>query len=77
MILRQFAPPPWTLCATFRSPRWTRCYSTSLSQQILRPQVRLEAAFALGFRKTSLESFNSQKKALATESDDESPRRSA
>jgi hypothetical protein len=34
------------------------------------PQVRLEAAFALGFRKTSLESFNTQKKALATESDE-------
>jgi HEAT repeat protein len=34
------------------------------------PQVRLEAAFALGFRKTSLESFNIQKKALATESDE-------
>jgi len=34
------------------------------------PQVRLEAAFALGFRKTSLESFNTQKKVLATESDE-------
>jgi hypothetical protein len=34
------------------------------------PRVRLEAAFALGFRKTSLESFNTQKKVLATESDE-------
>jgi hypothetical protein len=33
-------------------------------------QVRLEAAFALGFRKTSLESFNAQKKAFAAEADD-------
>ena len=32
--------------------------------------VRLEAAFALGFRKTSMESFNTQKKVLATESDE-------
>jgi hypothetical protein len=34
------------------------------------PRVRLEAAFALGFRKTSVESFNTQKKVLATESDE-------
>ena len=33
-------------------------------------RVRLEAAFALGFRKTSAESFTMQKKALATEADD-------
>ena len=33
------------------------------------PKVRLEAAFALGFRKTRLESFNAQKKALAAEKD--------
>jgi len=33
-------------------------------------RVRLEAAFALGFRKTSVESFNLQKKVLATEGDD-------
>jgi HEAT repeats len=33
-------------------------------------QVRLEAAFALGFRKTSVESFNTQKKVLAAEKDD-------
>jgi hypothetical protein len=32
--------------------------------------VRLEAAFALGFRKTSVESFNAQKKVLAAEKDD-------
>jgi hypothetical protein len=34
------------------------------------PQVRLEAAFALGFRKPNLESFNAQKKALATEGEE-------
>lgn len=34
------------------------------------PQVRLEAAFALGFRKTNLESFTTQKKVLATETDE-------
>lgn len=33
-------------------------------------QVRLEAAFSLGFRKTSVESFNLQKRVLATEADD-------